>query len=109
MAKRSQLTLKHLPLKETDIQRQIRDYLRAAGWYVIRNQQNMGSHAGLSDLTAIRRGRVLWIEVKTQKGTQSDAQIEFQQAIEAHGGEYVLARCLEDVWEAIGPEAKEAR
>lgn len=84
-------------LTETDIMRQIREYLQWHGWYVIRNQQSLGSHPGLSDLTAIRAGRVLWIEVKTAKGKLSKAQEKFKQCIEMAGGEFVLARSIEDI------------
>lgn len=97
------MTLLRQPvLKESEIQKQIVDYLKATRWLVIRNQQNIGSHKGLSDLTALRDGRVLFIEVKGPRGVQSDHQERFQREVEAHGGQYVLARRLEDVWEAIG-------
>ena len=83
--------------KESEIQSNIRDYLRAYGWFVIRHHQTLGSHKGLSDLTAIKEGRTVYIEVKTPSGKQSDDQILFQAEIEAHGGLYVLARGIEDV------------
>ena len=83
--------------KETEIQNEIRDYLRLRGWFVIRHQQGLGSMKGLSDLTALKNGETVYIEVKTQKGKQSDYQKEFQREIEEHGGRYILARCLNDV------------
>lgn len=83
--------------KETDIQNAIREYLRWHGWFVIRHQQTLGSHKGLSDLTAIKNGRTVYIEVKTPRGSQSEDQIQFQFDIESHGGTYVLARSVEDV------------
>ena len=83
--------------KETDIQNQIRDYLRMKGWFVIRHQQSMGSLKGLSDLSALKDGITIYIEVKTSKGYQSDYQKQFQQDIESHGGVYILARSVEDV------------
>lgn len=82
---------------ETEIQNAIRDHLRWHGWFVIRHQQGLGCHKGLSDLTAIKDGRTVYIEVKTPRGSQSEAQREFQADIEAHGGLYVLARGVEDV------------
>jgi hypothetical protein len=84
-------------LKETEIQSAIRDFLRWRGWFVIRHQQSLGSHKGLSDLTAIKHGRTVYIEVKTPNGAQSEDQIGFQADIESHGGTYVVARCVEDV------------
>lgn len=83
--------------KETDIQNQIRDYLRMKGWFVIRHQQSMGSLKGLSDLSALKEGMTIYIEVKTSKGKQSEYQKQFQQEIESHGGVYILARGIDDV------------
>lgn len=82
---------------ETVIQNQIRDLLRMDGWFVIRHQQGMGCHKGLSDLTAIKDGVTIYIEVKTKTGKQSDWQRQFQKDIENHGGTYILARRIEDV------------
>lgn len=82
---------------ETVIQNQIRDLLRMDGWFVIRHQQGMGCHKGLSDLTAIKDGITIYIEVKTKTGKQSDGQRQFQKDIENHGGTYILARRIEDV------------
>lgn len=82
---------------ETVIQNQIRDLLRMDGWFVIRHQQGMGCHKGLSDLSAIKDGVTIYIEVKTKTGKQSDWQREFQKDIENHGGTYILARRIEDV------------
>ena len=88
---------KDIKQTETQIQSAIREYLRWNGWFVIRNQQSMGSLKGLADLTAIKGGRVLWLEIKTPRGTQSIYQQEFEATIKAHGGEYVLADSVEVV------------
>jgi len=82
---------------ETAIRRQIQDYLRWNGWFVYYNLAGLGSYPGLSDLVAVRGGRVVHIEVKTPKGVQSDKQKKFQHKLEAAGGEYILARGIEDV------------
>lgn len=83
--------------KETEIQAQIRDYLRWHGWFVFKNHQSLGSYPGVADLYALRAGRSVWIEVKTPSGSQSDDQIQFEYYIKTHGGEYIVARRLEDV------------
>lgn len=90
-------------LTEAEVLRQVKDYLKAHGWYVFRVHQSALSHKGLSDLVAVRDGRVLFIECKSQhkRAKQSDEQAEFQREIEAHGGTYILARCIEDVKESI--------
>lgn len=82
---------------ETIIQNQVRELLRHDGWYVIRHQQGLGSHAGLSDLTAIKDGKTIYIEIKTPKGYLSDRQKQFQHEIESHGGVYVVCRKIEDI------------
>lgn len=83
--------------KETDIQNAIRDYLRWHGWFVIRHQQSLGSHKGLSDLTAIKDGWTVYIEVKTTTGTLSDDQKIFCDEIMANGGTCIIGRGIEDV------------
>ena len=83
--------------KERGILQMIRDYLRLRGWFVVRMQQGLGCHRGLSDLIAVKQGRVLFVEVKAPKGQQSTYQVEFQREIEEHGGVYVLAKSIEDL------------
>ena len=82
---------------ETKIQNAVRTALRRDGYYVIRHQQGLGAHRGLSDLTAIKDGRTIYVEIKTPTGRQSDWQREFQKSIEQHGGIYVLVRSVEDI------------
>jgi hypothetical protein len=84
-------------LKESDIQKQIKDFLQWSGFFVFKNHQSLGSYKGIADLYALRAGRSVWIEIKTPAGSQSEDQITFQADIEAHGGEYIVARCVEDV------------
>ena len=89
--------------KENEIQSQVREYLRLKDWYVIRNQQSMGSHRGLADLTAVKNGRVVFIEIKTKKGKLSKHQEKFRDDINAQGGEYVVIRSLDEIiyWEKV--------
>ena len=46
--------------------------------------------------------RVVWIEAKSSKGRQSEAQKEWEQIALKHGDKYILARKLEDVMEYFG-------
>lgn len=87
---------------ETDIMRAIRDFLRLHGWKVVRNHQSLGSEKGIPDLTAIRGGETVWIEVKTPKGRLSAYQEAWLQDLEDHGGWWIVARSIEDV-EHLGP------
>ena len=84
-------------MKERDIRKQIQDYLRWTGWFVYYNLAGLGSYPGLSDLVAVKDGRVVHIEIKAPKGKQSEWQKRFQDRLEAAGGEYILARSVADV------------
>lgn len=84
-------------MKERDIRKQIQEYLRWTGWFVYYNLAGLGSYPGLSDLVAVKDGRVVHIEVKMPGGRQSEKQKKFQKDLEAAGGEYILARSVEDV------------
>lgn len=85
-------------IKESDIRKQVRDYLRLKGWLVIYLLQGLGCYPGLSDLVAIKGGKVVWIELKKPgKSVQSEKQIIFQEQIESHGGIYRVVRGIEDL------------
>ena len=84
-------------LKEADILSHVRSYLRWAGWYVIRIQQGLGCHKGVSDLIAVKNGSVYFIEIKTEKGKMSAYQEEFKTNIEEKGCYYFVVRSLEDI------------
>lgn len=89
--------LKPPTIKETDIQKAVKEYLQWNGWFVFKNHQSLGSYKGIADLYAIRAGRSVWIEIKKPEGVQSQDQIEFEADIKAHGGEYIVARSVDDV------------
>lgn len=82
---------------ETFIRRSVKQLLELDGWDVTYHQQGPLCRKGFPDLTALKDGRTLYIEIKTPKGKQSAYQVEFQKACEAHGGTYVLARSVDDI------------
>lgn len=82
---------------ESSILRAVRDYLRLRGWFVIRIQQGLGAHKGITDLIAIKNGVTVWIECKTASGKLSEHQKRFQEQITASGGIYIIARGVEDI------------
>ncbi len=84
---------------EKEIRGQVKDYLRWKGWFVFHVLQGLGSYPGISDLIAIKNGRVVFIELKTARGRQGEKQKEFQADIEAAGGEYLIVRNIEDLQE----------
>ena len=88
---------------ESSILSAVRQYLRLKGWFVIRIQQGLGCHKGISDLIALKDGQnTLWIEVKTETGRLSEFQEWFQMDITNHGGTYVVVRSLEDIRMMMG-------
>lgn len=56
-------------------------------------------HSGMSDILGVIKGsgKLLAIEVKSQKGRLTADQKAFSQKIIDFGGIFILARCLEDV------------
>lgn len=59
----------------------------------------MGVRAGFPDFILLMAGRgysYMAIELKTEKGRQSESQKEFQKAVEWSGGKYVIVRSLEE-------------
>jgi len=84
-------------ITESDIQRQIKEYLQWHGWFVVKIHQSLGSYRGIADLYALKNGRHVWIEVKTPTGRLSEDQKKFREDVLAHGGTYIVARAIEDV------------
>ena len=87
--------------RESDIQRAIRDYLRLMGWFVWHNLQSLGSYRGLADLTAVKNGIVMFIEVKTSRGRLTQHQKRFRDHLTRAGGRYIVARSIDDVEDVI--------
>jgi len=85
---------------EKDIKSSIRKYLRWKGWKVVYNLQGLASEKGIADTTIIKNGRVIMLETKTRKGFQRPKQKDFQKDWEAHGGEYMIVRSIDDVQKA---------
>ena len=85
---------------EHKIENEIKEYLHKKGYYYFKINQphrHARNKPGIADLYAIRNGVSFWIEVKTPTGTQSDAQIKFESNIKDHGGNYIIARSVEDL------------
>jgi len=93
--------LKYYQLTEKDIMGYIREYLRYGGWFVVRLFGGLGACKGISDLVAVKDGITLWIECKSPKGRLSRDQEAFREAIESHGGVYIVARSIDDLVEQL--------
>ena len=54
-------------------------------------------HPGAPDIICVANGRYIAIEVKAPKGKLSPAQEHFRDNLQKAGGQYIVARQLEDV------------
>jgi hypothetical protein len=104
-------------VKEREIQASILDWLAAKK--ILAFRMNTGAVKmekrfirfgvpGMADILAFSREKSgeftitpTWIEVKTDRGTQSEYQKSFQKLVEEYGHVYVIARSIEDVEAAV--------
>ena len=104
-------TASHPQHKESQIQRQMVAWFRLQySKFIIAAVPNGGFRnkleasimkaegvlAGFSDLIIIAKRNILFVEVKTKDGKQSDLQIKFQSDVERLGFQYSICRSLED-------------
>jgi hypothetical protein len=84
---------------ETLIRNAIEETLRMNGYDVTYHQQGMRSRKGYPDDTAIKNGVTYYIEVKTpdRNSYLKPHQKKVKAAIEAHGGIFIVARCIDDI------------
>jgi hypothetical protein len=75
------------------------------GAYVSKRQamklKATGLVAGVSDLIIIQPNRCIFVELKLEKGKQSDKQIAFQNKVQMLGFEYWVVRSLEEFQKKI--------
>ena len=91
-----------LKITEKDVRKVCKDYLLLKGWFTFHLLQGLGCYPGLTDLVAVKDGRVLFIELKRPgRSKQSDRQKKFQADIERVGGEYILVDSLEGIMEVV--------
>lgn len=108
-------------MKEKQIENQILAWLRckrifawqnhSVGLYdakkgIFRKSFNRYHINGVSDILGVMHdGRILCIEVKSEKGRLSGHQREFLQTIADNGGIAIVARSVQDVERVLGAEA----
>lgn len=88
------------PQPESPIKDQVREYLQLNGWFVInivQKAKNYTVHKGISDLLALKNRVVLFVEVKTKKGSQKPSQIQFEADVKETGNKYVVVRSIEEL------------
>ena len=97
--------------EEAKLQAEIVQYLQKKGIYffAVSNEANgrnkiqqmqmiaMGLRPGVSDMVWMLPGRVLFVEVKTADGVQSEPQKLFEAKVKELGFEYFLVRSMDDV------------
>jgi len=66
-----------------------------------KNLKLTGQMAGVSDLIVLLNNKCIFIEVKVEKGIQSEVQIKFQNNVQLLGFEYYLVRSLEEFKKAV--------
>lgn len=82
-------------MKEAAIQTKIRELLEKAGWIVVKLIAT--SKPGVPDLMCLRRGVVVFIEVKTITGKVEPVQVYRHSQLKAAGFTVIVARGIEDV------------
>ena len=91
---------------ESQISKEIQDYLKSEGLIYWRNQSGQlrvkGGYMhfginGLADYTVMLPSCHLYIEVKTLTGKQRDAQEAFELSCSMNGHHYMIARSVADV------------
>ena len=74
---------------------------RAGGYMAMKDLLLTGLLSGVSDLIVVLEGKVIFVEVKNEKGKQSDKQKLFQSQVENLGFKYYLVRNLKYFKEII--------
>ena len=101
-------------MKESEIQKQILDWLKlqSGGFFFRTNNIGVPLHGesggyrpspvkGLADIIGVFKGHFIAIEVKTRKGKLTANQIEFLNNVIGGGGHAIVARSLETVIDYI--------
>lgn len=60
------------------------------------NLKREGALAGVADLILLAEGKVLFVEMKTMKGRQTEKQKLFQRNVERLGFQYVVCRSFDE-------------
>lgn len=86
------------PISEREFQSQILQLAKAFGWLWFHTYDARRSQPGFPDLVLVRE-RVIFAELKTARGKQSDAQRAWESRLRAAKAEFYLWR--PDSWDEI--------
>ena len=107
---------KKIPTPEKTIQKQLVSFLKTyyptLFYLSIRNEgkrslregkeaKDMGLRAGASDLYILHKGQSLFLELKNEKGKQSELQKNFETLVTDNGAMYALAYSFESAVKII--------
>jgi hypothetical protein len=71
---------------EEDFQAKLLAYAHQRGWLIYHPYRSLKSKEGYPDLTMVRLKRVVFAELKSETGKESNAQTEWRRALERVGG-----------------------
>lgn len=80
------------PKDEKEFMAQVRDLLKRFGWRSYHTHNSRKSDIGFPDLVAVRDKRVVWIELKTERGIATAAQWNWIEDLKKAGQEVYLWR-----------------
>lgn len=87
-------------MKESIIQKQIIDYLESIGAWTVKVM--IANKVGCPDLLCVVDGRMVAIEVKSERGLVAPIQAHNLNKIADAGGIAIVARSVSDVMDALG-------
>jgi Holliday junction resolvase len=90
------------PTPEALLTKSIRQLLNSVGIFAWKEWGGPMSTPGVPDIIGCFKGRLIGIEIKSEKGVVSESQKEFIENINRAGGLAFVARSLEDVIEGLG-------
>ncbi len=79
-------------VSEADFQQTVIELFRATGWRVYHNLNSKGSDPGWPDLQLLKRGRLVFAELKTQRGRLTAEQDFILNELRCAGAETYLWR-----------------
>jgi len=88
-------------ISEKDFEGQIRDLAKLFGWLYYHTWRSIHSPAGFPDVVMVRPPRLIFAELKSEKGQVSDKQKEWLEALKETGVEVFLWR-PSDLDEIVG-------
>ena len=80
-------------MSEKDLLAKVRTLARLLGWTTYHTHRSDHSEAGFPDLVMVKGSRLLFVELKSEKGRTSPAQEDWWRKLRLAGQEYQLWRC----------------